>query len=228
MGKENGTSEAPETPPKDPAAGPPSLLNVIMLYLCLVGLGVIGGYGAFYFMFSQRCVNLLAESEAHYNATKEEWQSRYLDAVADKEQCLTPLYQAQGQLEAQSTVAERYQALLVKQEETLAKLSALQETKEESGDTLTSLRSQIGQLELELETAVRKLGESEREKHRVEQELLNEVQQARDVVSQRERELVEVREYQDFCAARIPALEAGWQKTKDYIQERANRLCRME
>lgn len=225
MGKENGTS-MPETPSMDTPTGP-SLVNVIMMYLSILGLGVIGGYGVFFHMFSERCVNLLEESELRFNTSHEEWETKYKEALADKEQCIIPLNEMQGRLEAQSVLAERHQALLAKQEETVAKLSALQQLKEESStvleelkishrdliltqeDTLTELedskdaleklRTLMGELQLELERANQKVTDSAQEKERAEKELQDQKSLADKRWAKQEEEInVLKRSQQDF------------------------------
>ncbi len=56
--KGNGANPTMET-----TKGGPPLLNFIMLYMTLLGLGVIGGYGAFFVMFHERSVGLLQQAE---------------------------------------------------------------------------------------------------------------------------------------------------------------------
>jgi chromosome segregation ATPase len=225
MGKEKGTS-MPETPSTDTPTGP-SLVNVIMVYLSILGLGVIGGYGVFFYTFSERCINLLEETQVRFNTSHEEWETKYKEALAEKEQCIIPLNEMQGRLEAQSALAERHQALLAKQKDTVAKLSALQQFKEESSaaletlkishrdlilkqeDTLTKLedsndaleklRTQMRELQLELDRAYQKVTDSAQEKERAEKELQDQKRRAdKSWVKQEEEINALKRSQQDF------------------------------
>jgi len=220
---ENGTTG---TPP--PSKEGPSLFNVIMLYLTLLGLGVIGGYGAFYLLFSERCVGLLQLQEVRYNTSMLEWQAKHQEAISEKDQCLSPLHQLQGKLEAQSTFAEKHQALLEKHEEALSKLSALQQTKEESNASQGKLRAQIGELQLELQRANQKVADSVKDKERVEQDLQSRLQQAKEELVQQAEKVDGIKGDQAECAAKLPELESDLKTVKSFVQNRAERMCRME
>jgi chromosome segregation ATPase len=240
MGKENGPSMR-ATPSTDTPLGP-SLVNVIMLYLSILGLGVIGGYGVFFYMFSERCVNLLQESDVRFNTSREEWQAKYREALTEKEQCIIPLNEMQGRLEAQSTLAEHHQALLGKHEDTVAKLAALQQSKQESSaalekmetshkdlilnqeDTLAklrdsnsaleNLRTQMGELEVELQRANQRVTVSAQEKEGAEKELENQKSIADEKWAKQENELV--------------ALKRSHQATSHHLEELKTQVERAE
>jgi chromosome segregation ATPase len=134
-----------------------------MLYLLILGLGLIGGYGVFFHTFSERCMNLVQASEVRFNTSREEWQTKYDLALSEKEQCVIPLNEMQGRLETQSTLAEHHQALLRKQEDSVAELK----------DAFEKLQTQVGELHSELERMNQKMIDSAQEKERTETELQN-------------------------------------------------------
>lgn len=214
------------TPP--PPKEGPSLFNVIMLYLTLLGLGVIVGYGAFYAQFNDRCVTLLHRSEERYNASKAEWLAKHQEAVSEKEECLNPLHQLQGKLEAQSTFVEKHQALLEKHEEALAKLSTLQQSKEQSSNSEAKLKAQIGQLQLEVQRSKQKITDTIQDKERVEQDLQARLTSTMERLAQTTLEVKQRKKDQEECASKLPALESDLKTVKSFVQNRAERMCRME
>ena len=223
-GKENGGINRSPPPSKEG----PSLLNIILLYLSLLGLGVIAGYGGFFFMFNDRCVNLLRETEVRYNASQVEWQTKLQEALSEKDQCISPLHELQGKLEAQSIFAEKHQALLQKHEETLSKLAALQQSKEEYSESQGKLQARIGELQLELERSYQKLADSMKQKELAEQELQTRLSQAEEKLAQQTRQVNSMKNNGEHCASKLPELESNLKTIKSFVQNRAERMCRME
>jgi chromosome segregation ATPase len=250
MGKANGTS-MPATPSADTPSGP-SLVNLIMLYLSILGMGVIGGYGVFFYMFSERCVNLLQESEMSLNTSREEWQARYKEALTENEQCIIASNEMHGRLEAQSTLAEHYQALLGKHKDTVAKLSALQQSERESSaarekmeishqdlilkqeDTLTelkdsntaleTLRTQIEEQKVELQRASQQVTVTAQDKERAEKDLENAKILADEKWAEHEEEVLALKRSQEASNNHLEELKHQLERAKKEKQDSNNSL----
>lgn len=221
-GKNGSVTNAKDStpPPKEES----SLFNVTMLYLTILGLGVILGYSAFYLQFNERCVVLLQKAEDRYNTSKVEWQVKHQEAVSEKEQCLTPLNQLQGKLEAQSTIAEQYQTLKEKHEETLSELATLQESNKASAGNEAKLNAMIGKLKLDLERTNQKVVNAVQDGERVAKDLQTRLTSTMEKLAQKTMELTKTKGNQEGCTE----LESELETVETFVQNRAERMCRME
>lgn len=220
----NGSSTI-EAPSKDGT----SLFNVIMLYLSLLGLGVIGGYGAFFLMFNQRCLFLLESAEETYNTSKIEWQSKHQEAIAEKNECLNPLQQLQGKLEEQSILAEKHQTLIKEHTVTLSKLATLQQAKEESVASRAKVQAQIEEIQRELKQANQRAVDAVKDKEQVEKNLQTRLQIAQDELAQKTADFKSLQEKQEECSSsNDSSLESDLKTVTTFVQNRAERMCRME
>lgn len=264
----NPTMEAPK--------GGPPLLNVIMLYMTLLGLGVIGGYGAFFVMFHERCVGLLQQAEETYNSSKIEWQAKHQQVISEKNECLNPLQKLQGKLQEHSTLAEKHRVLEKQHDEATSKLAALQQSKDESDGIRAKLESQITEIQTQLKEAnqkvaeaVNKRGEIEKdlqtrleiaqnelsqkvvelkelqesnqkvvatinEKRKIENDLKMRIDIAQDELAQKAADFKELQELKKACpessesSGDTAALESDLKTVTTFVQNRAERMCRME
>jgi chromosome segregation ATPase len=218
-----------------------------MLYLSLLGLGAIAGYGAFYALFNARCLELVQGTKARHNASLEELRRKYDEAVAGKNQCLSDtsaqeeLHQLQGRLEAQT-------ALLVKQEETAARLKAIQEEKDKSTQQLASLQNELKEVRLkhhkssqqmaslqdelnqaqaELEQVNRELTDAIAQKELSEASLTEKLQSTERALSDRELQVTSLLKEQERCGM-LPALDEELKNIKEFLLRRSLQLCRLE
>jgi hypothetical protein len=142
--------------PHDPREAGSSVVNRILLYLLLVGVGAIGGFTIFHRHFQTSCTELLTASNSHQNASLEALQEKYSKAVADHKRCLRDdsakqkLHDLHDRLDSQTTFAGKHQDLLEKHEATLEKLNEVQRASDASSQTVSSLQEQIKRLQREL------------------------------------------------------------------------------
>jgi hypothetical protein len=133
-----------------------SVVNRILLYLLLVGVGVIVGIGGFQRLWETSCTELLTSSNAQQNASLETLQEKYSKAVSDHKRCLRDdsakqkLHELHDRLDSQTTLAGKHQDLLEKHEATLEKLNEVQRASDASSQTVSSLQEQIKRLQREL------------------------------------------------------------------------------
>jgi hypothetical protein len=144
-----------EQPPATGEAGS-STVNRVLLYLLLVGVGVIAGVGGFYALWQTSCTELLHVASARQNASLESLQEQYSKAASAHKRCLEDdnskkkFHELQDRLEAQTKLAGKHQDLLVKHEATLEKLNEVQKAHDSSRQTVSSLNEQIKRLQREL------------------------------------------------------------------------------
>jgi chromosome segregation ATPase len=216
------------------SGGGPSILNILLLYVSLLGLGALGGYAAFYASFSERCSALLRETEGLHNASKQVYVDKYEAAMEGQRQCMSDstvkgeLQKLQGTLESQSNLADRHQALLDKQEQTLAKLSALQELSQENGNTIHELREKLSQMRMELTTEKQRVEMVTRERDTLESELqgrLGETQGMLELREQKVQELLSKAEEYDYW---MPLISEEVALMKNYFLQRDHARCKLQ
>jgi hypothetical protein len=139
-----------------PSEGDSSVVNRILLYLLLLGVGAIGGFGGFHTLFQTSCTELLTASNSRQNTSLEALQGKYSKAVADHKRCLRDdsakqkLHELHDRLDSQTTLAGKHQDLLEKHEITLNKLNEVQRASDASSQTVSTLQEQIKRLQREL------------------------------------------------------------------------------
>lgn len=151
MDKKTGTRA-----PRSADAGSFSTLNLILLYLTLVGLGAIGGYISFYSLFHNRCADLLNDAERRHNETQQALQERYMGAVEKHHECLQDetktmeLFDLRGRLDGQAALVGKHQSLLDKHQEGMERLSDMQTAHEQALTKISTLEDEIQKKEAEL------------------------------------------------------------------------------
>lgn len=214
--------------------GGPSLINIVLLYLSLMGLGAIGGYGSFYFMFSERCTQLMTETEEKHSSSRQQFQEKYENALEGQRQCMADssakreLSELQGRLEAQSSLADRHQVLLQKQEDTLTRLSEVQTAQEATGKTVATLREELTQTKAELAKANRKLVETLKSSDELESGLRGELTVSTYLADQQAQDIVDMTEQLHECDALLPSYRDEAVMLKTYLRTRNHQQCRME
>eukprot|EP00339_Tiarina_fusa_P019847 CAMPEP_0116997658 /NCGR_PEP_ID=MMETSP0472-20121206/1017_1 /TAXON_ID=693140 ORGANISM="Tiarina fusus, Strain LIS" /NCGR_SAMPLE_ID=MMETSP0472 /ASSEMBLY_ACC=CAM_ASM_000603 /LENGTH=177 /DNA_ID=CAMNT_0004696605 /DNA_START=209 /DNA_END=742 /DNA_ORIENTATION=- len=98
----------------------------------MVGLGVIGGYTAFYSIYNHRCSDLLDDAEGRHNLTMEDLETRYKHAMEEHHECLNDesvmleLYELRGRLQSLESLEKDHQALKEAYDGAVTMLSALE------------------------------------------------------------------------------------------------------
>jgi hypothetical protein len=210
----------------------PSLINIILLYLSLMGFGAIGGYGIFYYLFSERCSQLMRETESKHSASRQDYQSRYEEALEGQRQCMaetsSKTQELQGRLEAQSDMAARHQSMLQKQEETLLRLSNVQAAHESATGTIASLREEVSILRNDLAETERSLESNILNSQKVENDLRLQLDTANEVLEQRTVEVEELNKHTRECGALLPVYREEISWMHNYLRSRNNRQCQMK
>jgi chromosome segregation ATPase len=215
-------------------SGRSSLINIVLLYLSLMGLGAIGGYGSFYFLFSERCSQLIMETKEKHSSSRQQFQQKYENALEGQRQCLADssakreLRALQGRLEAQSNLADRHQVLLQKQEDTLTRLSEVQSAQEATGQTVATLHEELTHTKAELAEANRKLVETLKSSDEVETGLRSEVTTATGLVDKQAQDVIDMTEQLDECDSLLPSYRDEAVMMKNYLRTRHHEQCKME
>ena len=127
-------------------------------FLAATGLGIIVGYTLLFIMYQNQCSNLLISQEKGHNETLSRLHLEHAKLVQEcnSEQVNNSqrdLSQMQGLLDKQTSLASKYQHLLEKHEETLAKLSQALKDCDDSDKTIQSLKSEIARTQKELDNS---------------------------------------------------------------------------
>jgi vacuolar-type H+-ATPase subunit E/Vma4 len=124
-----------------------SVVNRILLYLLLVGVGALAGLGAFHVLYETSCTELLTAKNSRENASLGTLQENYSKATSDHKRCLQDMVAKE---DSQATLAGKHQDLLQKHEATLEKLNEVQRASDASSQTVSTLQEQIKRLQREL------------------------------------------------------------------------------
>ena len=106
-----------------------SLINQLLLYLSLIGLGIIVGYLLFYTIYNHRCADLLDDAEGRYNQTRANLETQYQTALEEHHECIgdesanLEIYDLRGRLEKLETIQKDYEILKEKHSKTLEELT---------------------------------------------------------------------------------------------------------
>ena len=215
-------------------AGAPSVLNILLLYLALLGLGAIGGYTAFYLLFSERCTALMNDVTTKHGEYRTTMQSKYEQALEGQRQCMTDtslkdeLSSLQGRLEAQSTLTNRHQNLLQQQEDTLTRLGTLQAAHEVASQTVMTLKEELSQTRQLLQQAKKDLQESLTERNKMKQGYEDRVALTGSLLQKRVEEVEALSQQQQHCDVALPQLRQETMHMKNYIRQRNHQACKME
>lgn len=214
-----------------PSKDGPSLVNVILLYSTLIGMGVIVGFSGFYFQFNERCVTLLHKAEDRFNSSKIEWHAKHQEAVAEKDECLSPLQDLQGKLDAQSSLAEQHQELKERHEKTIANLAAMQKSNMKNTEIRKKLNEEIAQLKSDVESTKQQLSAAVQDKDQV-KNLEARLKSTMDNLAAKTMEMQQLKASKDKqCESSSESskqLESDLTNVQKFVQNRAERMCRME
>jgi len=215
--------------------GSPSLLNILVLYLSLIGLGAIGGYAGFYAVFRQRCQQIIQTAEKRHVSSRQELQEKYMKALENQHQCQNPsaatsqgneLLEIKDRLEAHSIMAEKHQDLLKRQEETVIRL-------EQANRDKNVVEQKLEQMSIALSQA--KEGQESRSMERsiLSDESLTAQQKLKARIAELERDLSEMRHRESLssssnCSEVMAVAEKQVDRMYTHIQDRASKLCRMQ
>lgn len=213
----------------------PSLFNIVLLYFSLMGIGAIAGYGGFYWLFSERCSQLMTETQTRHAISRQEIQKKYEDAIEGQRQCMSDvnkrkleLSEMHGRYEAQATLAERHQALLLKQEETLLRLGEAQTTQEAASQIIASLRDELRDTRTALADANRKLEDALLTSHSMEIELRQSLQAVENLLEERNHDVEDMSRHLDECDKLLPVYRDEISLAQNYLRTRHHQQCKME
>jgi len=224
------SSLAPPSPPPPP----PSTLNIVMLYMTLLGIGAIGGYGAFHVLFHERCHQIMHATETRHKASREELRKKYVSALEGQRQCMsdtsikTELHQLQGKLEAQNVLADKHHDLLSKQEDTMSQLTSATQEKDRLSQTLDATYQELERVQQSLKDMTRNVHELSVQKIKLESSLNKQVDALKQQANDQLLELRQVREEMGRCEHWSPIFQRQFLQAKDYLQTRSYQSCRME
>ena len=123
-----------------------TLINTVLTYLTLIGVGAIVGYTIFASIYNHRCSDMMDEAERTFNRTKEEMSMKLVEAL-DKntahEGAESEVLELRGRLAGQADLMAKHQALLDKHQTTMERLNELQTNLAE----LQNCPKQVKQLE---------------------------------------------------------------------------------
>jgi hypothetical protein len=145
---------AGETPKS--SSGKRSVINLILLYSTLVGLGAIGGYAIFYSLFSHRCSDMMDDAERRHNETRQELQNRYIVAMEDHHACLddeateAELLELRDRTKGQADLVGKHQSLLEKHQENVELLAKTQSMQEQTKQQVSQLLADVERKQREL------------------------------------------------------------------------------
>jgi chromosome segregation ATPase len=225
------------------SSGATSLVNIILLYSTLVGLGAIAGYMTFYAFFNHRFAHLLDDAERRHNSSRQELQDRYTKVVEEHQKCLEDetrvleLFDLRGRLDGQADLAGKHQLLLDKyqeseehlshtlsmHEEAQLKYQQLQARVEKKEAELAELESQIDAYNEQNTLLERKLVDQKDEMEdllkRKEDEINNLRNEIEDLLKEKEDEIIKLKNRQYDC-------EATQLSTRIHFRQRQDFLCR--
>jgi len=136
-----------------------AVANQVLLYLLLLGFGVIGGTVGFYGLWHTRCTQLLHVAEARHNQSSHTtslhhyWSLKAKQHAAEKASLDANVskYELHDRLQAQITLLSgKHQDLLEQHQATLEKLGDVQKAHDSSMQTTSFLNEQIKRLQREL------------------------------------------------------------------------------
>jgi hypothetical protein len=229
-----GAAPAPSTKedflPKKKQA--PSLLNVLLLYSTLIGLGAIGGYFLFYTLFHARCADILDENELRHNVTRQELNGKYLAAVEEHYKCLEQettqleISELRNRLDAQASLTGKQNTMLEQNQDSAERLANLHAMHEETLLKFHNLQSEVSQKESELAALKQDIAVYTREQDMLEKQLINQDEHDDNILSKKVQEARQFRNEKDACQAARKIMEMEAKEIKDHIQHRHGALCR--
>ena len=146
MEKETGKKESASKESKNASQNNVALINTILTYLTLVGVGAIVGYTIFASIYNHRCSDMMDEAERNFNRTKEEMSMKLVEALhknTANEGVESEVLELRGRLAGQADLMSKHHALLDKHQTTVERMNELQTSLTE----LQNCPKQVKQLE---------------------------------------------------------------------------------
>jgi chromosome segregation ATPase len=213
-------------------SGRPSLINILLLYSSLMGLGAIGGYATFYTIFSTKCSDLMDEVERRHNETSEEVQNKYLTAVENHHRCIEDetrkleLVELKGRLDGQATLVGRHHDLLDKHQESVEKVSSLQAAHDETKGKFEGLQAEVEAKQAELVLVKQEIGNYNAEMAGVERRLSDQRSLSSNIMKKKVEEIELLKTERVECLESRRMMEFDMENMKGNIQRRQETLCR--
>ena len=210
----------------------PSLLNVLLLYSTLIGLGAIGGYLVFYNLFHTRCADILDENEVRHNVTRQELEGKYLAAVEEHHNCLEQettkmeISELRNRLDVQASMTGKQNNMLEQNQESAERLANLHVMHEETLLKFHNLQSEVSQKESELAAVKQDIAVYTREQNMFEKQLIGQDEHNDNILSKKVQEARQFRIERDSCHAARKIMELDAKEIKDQIQHRHGVLSR--
>jgi hypothetical protein len=210
----------------------PSLLNVLLLYSTLIGLGAIGGYAIFHKTLTLRCSDILDENEQRHNVTRQELKGKYLAAVEEHHKCLEQettkmeISELRNRLDAQASLTGKQNTMLERNQDSAERLANLHALHEETLLKFHNLQSEVSQKQSLLAAVKQDIAVYTREQDMLEKQLIDQDQYNDNILSKKVQEARQFRTEKDSCQAARKIVEFETKEIKDHIQHRHGALCR--
>ena len=165
-----GVSNPKTTDGGSPSSSSSSLINRILLYLTLVGLGCIGGYIGFSTVYSHRCADTLDDSERRCNIARQSLETRYKDAMEDhhhgdcageESALLEEIQELKSRIKRYESLERDYETLKTKHDQTLNEFSNAQSILKQKMNDYAKVRKdvdthkeEINQLHISVDTCL--------------------------------------------------------------------------
>jgi hypothetical protein len=210
----------------------PSLLNVLLLYSTLIGLGAIGGYIIFYNLFHIRCADILDENEQRHNVTRQELKDQYVAAVEEHHKCLEQettkmeIQELRNRLDSQASLTGKQNTMLEQNQDGAERLANLHAMHEETLLKFHNLQSEVSIKESQLAAVKQDIAVYTREQNMLEKQLIDQDQYNDNILSKKVQEARQYKTEKDSCQAARKIMEFEAKEIKDHIQHRDGALCR--
>ena len=195
------TTEKTAEPSKPTPSSIAKIINAILLYLTLVGIGAICGYMVFSSIYNHRCSDLLDDAERVFNSSRLELQDRYMQAVEETHRCqeeeskLTKLDQ------------DKYQSLLDQQKQSDKEVSSLQQQVKESESQTRELQEVLSQKDSEIKSLQERLDNRLQHNKRLEKRLQEQKDHLKRVGDERDKQIRKLEIAEAECKATLASLE---------------------
>jgi chromosome segregation ATPase len=202
-------------------------INKLLFYVTLIGLGIIGGYTAFYSIYNHRCSDLLDEAEGRHNMTREDLETRYKHAMEEHHECLNDesvmleLYELRGRLESLEALEKKHQVLKEAYDDTATELSNLEPKHQKKVDEYEQLQRDFSSKDAQLNNLQGGLDVCAEEKEKLSRTMTDE---KRDIDSAMETKIEQLkrleRNYED-CKGRLEEAVLNNERKKQKAAQRS-------
>lgn len=202
-----------------------SVFNVVVFCIFLLGLGALCGYTIFFFLFRDKCADLLVERDGTHNSSLAKLETKYTRALSDVKQCQEDsdarekTKELEGRLVAQAALSDKHQELLTRHERTLEKISELQLSSESSQSQIQILKEEIKSTALSLDESSGRLRLAQSEKDDVHQQLKQHMEDTNKILKEREQDNMSLREVLNSCDDKIKNSEGKLLELRNLLQQ---------